>query len=365
MPRVDLLSRHAGIRDQVTATLRAFLATQRETLLSISDELTPAIDELTRFVLDGGKRLRPAFTYWGFVGAGGSVEPDDTAIVTAAASLELVQACALIHDDVMDGSLTRRGNPAVHRHFAALHRADNGRGDADSHGEAMAILLGDFALVWADELLRSAGFSAKEMSLAWPIFERMRTELMAGQYLDLASQAYGELAIERARRVAVFKSGKYTIERPLHLGAALAGADEAVMRAYSAYGLPLGEAFQHRDDVLGVFGDPAQTGKPAGDDLREGKRTVLVALGLARATAAQAELLHRCLGDPLLSAEDVEQARGVLTETGALAELEAMISRLTEQASTALADAGRNGVLTGEGVEALTALVAATTARSA
>jgi geranylgeranyl diphosphate synthase type I len=165
--------------------------------------------------------------------------------------------------------------------------------------------------------------------------------------------------------VAVFKSGKYTIERPLHLGAALAGAGDETIQTYSDYGLPLGEAFQLRDDVLGVFGDPSQTGKPAGDDLREGKRTVLVAMGLARANAAQTELLHRCLGDPLLSAEDVEQVREVLTETGALAELEAMITRLTEQSLRVLSDAGRKGTLTDEGVEALTSLVAATTARSA
>jgi geranylgeranyl diphosphate synthase type I len=164
----------------------------------------------------------------------------------------------------------------------------------------------------------------------------MRTELMAGQYLDLLGQAVGGQSVERAMTVIRYKTAKYTIERPLHLGAALAGASDDIVAAYSAYGLPLGEAFQLRDDVLGVFGDPSETGKPAGDDLREGKRTVLMATTSARATPAQAADVQRHLGDPALSPEAVADLRAIITETGALAESERVIADLTGRALAAL-----------------------------
>ena len=184
----------------------------------------------------------------------------------------------------MDGSDTRRGQPAAHRRFAALHRAEGWHGDPEAFGSGAAILLGDLALSWSDEMLGSAALPADRLAAGDRVFADMRSELMGGQYLDLLEQARGGGSVERALRVARYKSAKYTIEKPLHLGAALAGAGQDVLDGYSGYGLPLGEAFQLRDDVLGVFGDPAETGKPAGDDLREGKRTALVAMALEAAT---------------------------------------------------------------------------------
>ncbi|MGI8646903.1 MAG: polyprenyl synthetase [Acidimicrobiales bacterium] len=359
---MELSAQQANIRSDVQSALRSFFALRAQQLADISGELPSVIAELSQLVLSGGKRLRPTFAYWGWHGAGGG-DIDREAAVAAAASLELIQACALIHDDVMDGSLTRRGKPAMHRRFAALHREGFGRGDADSHGVAVAILLGDFALAWADELLRGSGFSDSQLSAAWPIFEQMRTELMAGQYLDLASQAYGDHCVARARQVAVFKSAKYTIERPLHLGAALAAGSQDTMRAYTKYGIPLGEAFQLRDDVLGIFGDPAKTGKPTGDDLREGKRTVLVAAAFERADAAQRSVLERGLGDAGLTEAAVDKIREIFVETGALAELEVMISALTERALDALEEAGTRGYIEPLALEALGALAVATTAR--
>ena len=254
----------------------------------------------------------------------------------AATSLELLQACALVHDDVMDDSDTRRGRPAAHRQFAALHRGHGWLGSADAFGLGAAVLMGDLCLVWADELLFSSGLPPQALMRAKPVFDEMRTELMSGQYLDLLEQAMGGGSIERARRVIRFKSAKYTIERPLHLGAALAGADPQTTASYSAYGLPLGEAFQLRDDVLGVFGDPDQTGKPAGDDLREGKRTVLVTTALEQAGPADAARLRRHLGDRHLRAAGVEEARAVITESGALTIVEDMIAELTTQALAAV-----------------------------
>ena len=320
------------LRVRVQKRLDDVLAVQIPTLDDVSPDLAPLAEALTD-LLRGGKRLRPAFAYWGWRGAGGA---DSEEAVSAATALELLQACALIHDDVMDGSDTRRGMPAAHRRFATLHRGNGWLGSSEGFGVGAAILLGDLCLSWADELLMTCGLPADAVLRGKPVYDVMRTELMAGQYLDLLEQAMGGGSAERAMRVVRFKSAKYTIERPLHLGAALAGAPDELVVAYSGYGLPLGEAFQLRDDVLGVFGDPSQTGKPAGDDLREGKRTVLVATAVEAASPSQAALLRRHLGDPALDTQGVEALREVITDTGALAHVEALITALTDQSLRAI-----------------------------
>jgi geranylgeranyl diphosphate synthase, type I len=320
------------LRVRVQKVLDEFLSRQIAVLDEVSHDVGPLVETLTD-LLANGKRLRPAFCYWGWRGAGG---PDDPAIVSAAASLELLQACALIHDDVMDGSDTRRGLPSAHRRFATLHGLGEWQGSAERFGTGAAILLGDLCLSWTDELLYLSGLSSSSLARGKPILDRMRTELMAGQYLDLLEQAIGGDSIERALRVIRFKSAKYTIERPLHLGAALAGAGPQLLAAYSSVGLPLGEAFQLRDDLLGVFGDPSETGKPAGDDLREGKRTVLVAVAINRASPAQAAVIRRHLGDIDLDDNGVALLRSILEETGARDHIESLIAAATMQAVTAL-----------------------------
>ncbi len=346
----------ADLRDRVQKTLSAFLAEQVSALDSIAEELGPVGATVSDFLLDGGKRLRPAFCYWGWRGAGGD---DCDEIIAAATSLELLQACALIHDDVMDGSDTRRGRPAVHRGFAALHRGAGWLGDPETFGTSAAILLGDLCLIWADQLLNTCGLPAAALRRAAPTYDEMRVELMAGQYLDLLEQALGGRDIDRALRVARYKSAKYTIERPLHLGGVLAEASPAILATYTAYGLPLGEAFQLRDDVLGVFGDPSVTGKPAGDDLREGKRTALVAMALERATPDQASVVRRHLGDPHLDERGVAALREVIDGTGALQEVESLIARRTDEARAALAA----GNLDGAANQVLGALISAATTR--
>ena len=323
----------AGLRPRVDKALSGFLATQRDNLLETDPALAGVADALSAFVLGGGKRLRPAFAYWGFRGAGG-VDSDE--VVTAVSALELVQASALIHDDLMDRSDTRRGEPSVHRRFAVLHTAEGWRGGAAGFGDAAAVLLGDLALVWSDELLHSSGMGLTEVARARPVFDRMRTEVTVGQYLDVLTQATGDTSLERAGKVARFKAAKYTVERPLLLGAALAGAGPEINASYAAFGLPLGEAFQMRDDVLGVFGDPAQTGKPAGDDLREGKRTYLVAAAFATLPEAGRAELDAALGDPGLDETGVERLRGMIRDSGALAATEARIDTLNSAALTAL-----------------------------
>jgi geranylgeranyl diphosphate synthase type I len=233
-------------------------------------------------------------------------------------------------------------------------------GDAQRFGDSSAILLGDLCLSWADEMLYRSGFGPAELARAKMVFDRMRTELMAGQFLDLLEQARGGGSVPRALQVVRYKSAKYTIERPLHLGAALAGADAATMSMLSDYGLPLGEAFQLRDDVLGVFGDPEQTGKPAGDDLREGKRTLLVATAVQRADEGQQYHLRESLGDPHLGPAAIDQLREIIVDTGALDEVEALIAQRTEDALAALSSAN----LLAGAETALAELAVAATARS-
>lgn len=319
------------VRDQVNETLARFMARQRALATEIAGELLPAMDALVDAVA-GGKRLRAAFCYWGWRGAGGD---GGDGILTAAAALELLHASALVHDDVLDGSDTRRGRPTVHRRFAAQHVAMGWHGSADSFGTSVAILLGDLLLTWTDELYHSSGLPDAALRRGRPILDVMRTEVMAGQYLDLLEQASAVGTVAGALRVIRFKTAKYTIERPLHLGAALAG-DDTLTAGYTAYGMPLGAAFQLRDDVLGVFGDPAQTGKPAGDDIREGKRTVLTAIAREKATAAQAAAIDRLLGNPAIDDAGIAEFRELLTGTGALAECETMIGRYTAEALAAL-----------------------------
>ncbi|MGC5308959.1 polyprenyl synthetase family protein [Micromonospora zamorensis] len=323
----------AGLRQRVDKALTEFLAGQRVRLAAVDDALVPVAEAIEAFVLGGGKRLRPAFAYWGFRGAGGV---DGDQVPTALAALEFVQASALIHDDLMDRSDTRRGEPAVHRRFAARHRQSGWGGDPDGFGDAAALLLGDLCLVWSDELLHSSGLDLRALARARPVFDEMRTEVTVGQYLDVLTQATGDTSVERASKVARYKSAKYTVERPLLLGAALADATADVRTAYSAYGLPLGEAFQLRDDVLGVFGDPALTGKPAGDDLREGKRTFLVAAAGEATDDAGRELLLSRLGDPELDEQGVARLRELITASGALARTEQRIVTLTDTALAAL-----------------------------
>jgi geranylgeranyl diphosphate synthase type I len=320
------------LRERVNKTLGEFIERQRPRLDEVSEDLD-AVVQSAHAILSGGKRLRPAFAYWGWRAGGGT---DSDIIVTAATSLELLQACALIHDDVMDGSDSRRGQPSVHRRFATLHRGSGWLGSADSFGAGAAILLGDLTLAWADELLFTSGLPVDSLVRAKPVYDRMRTELMAGQYLDLLEQARGGGSVERALRVARYKAAKYTVEGPLHLGAAMADAKPGLLQVLSAYGLPLGEAFQLRDDLLGVFGDPDRTGKPAGDDLREGKRTVLIAFAHEHATSGQRDDLRRYLGDPHLSGAGVSALRELITETGAHARVEALIDDLTQAAVLAV-----------------------------
>jgi geranylgeranyl diphosphate synthase, type I len=347
----------ADLRQRVDKALGAFLSQQRALLLDIDPALGEVADTIADFVMGGGKRLRPAFAYWGYRGAGGA---DSDEIMWAVAALEFVQASALIHDDVMDASHLRRGVPAVHRRYANQHASRDWAGDPEAFGGGAAILLGDLCLAWSDEMLRDAGLAVAALLRARPVFDLMRTEVIAGQYLDLHAQASRDTSLRRATTVARYKSAKYTVERPLLLGAAIADAPPDLHHAYSAYGLPVGEAFQLRDDVLGVFGNPAATGKPAGDDLREGKRTYLVAAAFEAATADAAGILTDGLGRKDLDHDGIERLREIIISTGALDRTERRIAELTEAGLAAL---GRSSLADGA-ARMLTDLALAATRRT-
>jgi geranylgeranyl diphosphate synthase type I len=352
-PRESLIER-------VDAELATFLDGRAHALTRLGADLQPVSDAARILVLDGGKRLRPSFAYWGWRTVRDEAA-DDRPLITAAASLELLHACALVHDDVMDSSDTRRGRPAAHNAFARMHRESGWTGSPEAFGTAAAILLGDLLLSWADAMFSSAGLPSSVAAPARSVYDEMRQLVMAGQYLDVLVQARGAFSADEALRVIEFKTSKYTVEGPLHLGAAAAGAPPEVFTALSAYGLALGEAFQLRDDVLGVFGDPSVTGKPAGDDLREGKHTLLTALAMESAGAEQSALLRDSLGNRDLDDEQIELLREAMVVTGALDRVEQRISDRTEEARTALA----SSVISHEARKALDALARAATDRHA
>ncbi len=362
MPRVGLVDTPTSpldiddVRSRISSALEEFIDGQENHLNEISPQLE-ALYDLARSFTTGGKRIRSVLAWWGWRGAGGGAADGDA--VKAVTSLELLQACALIHDDVMDGSDTRRGLPSIHRSLERLHANRGWTGSAEGFGVAGAILLGDLFLTWSDQLLFESGLPPESLLRAKPVFDVMRSELMAGQYLDVVEQARGDTTTDRALHVARYKSAKYSIERPLHIGVTLAAERPDLISALSSYGLPLGEAFQLRDDVLGVFGDPVVTGKPAGDDIREGKRTFLVAAAFESADSAQADVLQVALGNPSLSQQDVERVREVIVATRALARTEEQIETLTQQALAALSGAD---LANGAG-DVLTRLATATTQR--
>jgi len=344
------------LRAEIDKTLASFAAERSVSLLGIGPELAPVAKAMSDFITQGGKRFRPIFAYLGYLGSGAEPRAE---VLRACTSLELVHVCALIHDDLMDGSNTRRNKPAIHKAFQQYHQDASYNGSSERFGSSSAILLGDLALVWADRLLVESGISGDELLQVQSVFGDMRDELMAGQYLDVLEGALATTSIDRALKVARFKSGKYSIERPLHFGAALSGKKE-LMNTYSSFGLPLGEAFQLRDDLLGVFGDPDVTGKPAGDDLREGKRTVLIALTMELVDQKDRDLLSASLGKEGLDRTQILQLQEIISSSGAIAQVEKLITELRDKAISAL----RDGQVEASVVSVLEEMATMTTQRS-
>ena len=330
----------AELAGAVTDQLRQYLHDRRDEAAYIGGpqdaSLGVLIAGLEDFVLGGGKRLRPVFAYWGWR-AVTSQDPEPGVLLLFSA-LELLHAFALIHDDVIDESSTRRGKPTAHKHFAALHREHNWRGSADQFGISAAILAGDLAQAWADDIVYRADLPADAHRRVRRVWADIRTEVLGGQYLDIVAEASGSESITSAMAVATFKTACYTVTRPLQLGAAAAADRPDVQELFGQFGNDLGVAFQLRDDVLGVFGDPAVTGKPSGDDLRSGKRTVLVAEAMVLADKSDplaAGVLRTSIGNRLTDAQ-VRQLRDIIESVGALAAAEDRIAALTQRALVTL-----------------------------
>lgn len=331
------------LRHTIDARLAEVLGDQSRILAEISVDAEPLVDAWGR-MLRGGKRLRAAFCYWSWRSHGAPADsPELTNIIGVGAALELFQAAALFHDDVMDKSDTRRGEPTAHRAFARRHVDAGWPGDSEQFGLSTAILLGDLSLISSEEeFLRAVSpLPIARSAPAREIFTRMRTEVTVGQYLDIHAQMQpwdGDFVGDerRAREIIRSKTARYSVECPITLGATLAGATEKQLQACSAFGMPLGEAFQLRDDLLGVFGDPSTTGKPAGDDLREGKRTLLMIRTMRALDPAQRAEVASALGRPDLSTSEVSQIQDVVRASGAVEEIEELIADLSIQAFEAL-----------------------------
>lgn len=321
---------------KITRTLLRYLETERDAL---DQEAHPLLDEIEALISAGGKRLRPLFCYWGHRAAGGIDSPE---IIRAGAALELLHTFAVIHDDVMDRSSSRRSRATTFRALAELAAGVPHRGDPVRFGTSAAILTGLLGFVLADRLFYSAGFPREATMRASDRFDRMRLHAIGGQYLDLLAAYRGEADEGVARRIGALKSGGYSVADPLVIGALLATEDAAVIDTLDEYGRPLGEAFQIRDDVLGVFGDPMQTGKDGDGDLREGKQTVLLAKARALATATQRDEIDKWVGNPEITTEDADRIREVITASGALDRTNELIADLTEQATKALANGNLN-----------------------
>ncbi|MFF0654949.1 polyprenyl synthetase family protein [Micromonospora tulbaghiae] len=345
----------------VDETLAAFLAAEVESLTEIDAAMGGFAATARDCVLAGGKRVRPTFAYWGWRGVVGGEEPL-CSVLPALSALELLHTFALVHDDVMDASDTRRGLPTAHRAAAARHRAAGHSGDPDRYGEAVAVLIGDLCMVWADRLMAHAAIPADRLLDVRRCYDQMRVETVAGQFLDvLGENDSASWTVDRALRVARYKTASYTVQRPLLFGACLAGtdADDPLIAAYTSYGLAVGEAFQLRDDLLGVYGDPETTGKPAGDDLRTGKPTALLMLARQLAGPAQRRALERA--GSVTSADEVGRLADVVRDTGATARVERMISDRVTEALAALGTAPIDETAR----TALTGLATAATARRA
>lgn len=338
----------AAFRGEVGAAIERFLDERRAELATIGPELDAFAARASAFTA-GGKRLRPAFCAWAYAACAGTLEVPE-AVLTAAASLDVLHVSALIHDDVMDASDSRRGVPAAHRQFEADLRAASGRGDAAAFGRAGAILLGDMLLVWSSQMFENSGLSPVELAGVRRWLQAVRTEVTAGQYLDVVAQSLDPYARTRTAagvaeleelvsRVVTYKSACYTVERPLHIGAAIAGARPTQLEQLSTFGLPLGRAFQYRDDLLGVFGDSTLTGKESGEDLREGKLTLLVVRTFAGATDAASRRFSEIFGRADLSPADVDDARAIIVESGAQEVVERAIEAEYASALGALREA--------------------------
>jgi len=337
-------------KDEVDFQMNIFLDKKIEEAREISEEATILVDEVKRFVSAGGKRVRPAFLYSGYIAAGGKAH---AAATFASLCVEFLHTFALIHDDIIDKSDTRRGRATSHKAFENTHKSKKYPGDREHFGLSSAILAGDLAFTFAEEILTSSPFPQERLRRARYFFDQMKFQVISGEYLDVLGSYKKRLTEEEVLNILEYKTAKYTVERPLQIGAMLAGAEVDILEAFTAYGIPLGQAFQLQDDILGIFGDAEKIGKPVGADIREGKKTVLITKTYELASKREEQLLDRVVGNFAATDKDLYRVKEIIYSVGAYDYAIKLSHRLIDQAKTAI-DKDKYG---GEGKEYL--LVAA------
>ncbi|MEV0371438.1 polyprenyl synthetase family protein [Streptomyces sp. NPDC050636] len=327
-----------GFRRRIDAYLHRLVDEEEAELLRLSSELAPLCVQL-RNSLTRGKRMRAAFLYWGWRAAG---QPDCDGVIRAAAAMELVHAAACTHDDIIDDSRLRHGAPTAHAAFAGDGAGGWGSGSAEPHdarqerSAALAMMLGDLLMGYAAQVFATCGLPGAYVARTVPLWSTLLRETIAGEFLEVLRTGSTAPEVAESLEVARYKTAKYTVERPLHMGATLGGAPRHVLAAFTAYGLPLGEAFQLRDDLLGTFGDPAETGKSTLDDLRDRKPTTLLAMTLSLLAPDDRLLLEKTLGNPALDESDAALARRLMDDCGARRRIEDMIAERVSAARGAL-----------------------------
>lgn len=337
----------AWFKGQLDPFLDAYFDEKIKEAVDIHPEAAVLVEELHRFAHNGGKRVRPALSYAAYMSAGGrSLD----AILYASASLELLHAFALIHDDIMDGANLRRGQPSAHKVFEQFHQKRDFLGSSEKFGSAAAILAGDLALAYADNIINSAPFPAERIRRAKFYYDEMKKQVILGQYLDITASAKKTISEKELLKILEYKTAKYTIERPLHIGAALAGAEEELLGVFSSYAVPLGQAFQIQDDIVGTFGEEEKIGKPTDSDIKEGKKTLLVIKAYERASSSDKKILDGVIGNQKATREDIETAREIIRTTGSLEYSQTLATRLINQAkqtllNTKMVDEGREYLL--------------------
>ncbi|MEX0621799.1 MAG: polyprenyl synthetase family protein [Candidatus Woykebacteria bacterium] len=320
-------------KDKLDPFLNSFLDEKLAEASRVDPESTVLVEQVRRFIAAGGKRVRPAFAYSAYVASGGrSLD----AILYASAALELLHAFALIHDDIIDKSDLRRGRPSVHKAFEDFHRKRGFKGNPNEFGISTAVLAGDLALAFADEILNTAPFPAERIRRAKNYYDLMKKQVIYGEYLDVLAPNKGKISENDLLTILEYKTAKYTIERPLHIGASLAGADESSFKVFTDYGLPLGQAFQIQDDIMGTFGDEERIGKPVDADLKEGKQTLLVIKAYEFSKAADQQILAKTIGNRRVSKNEIESARDIIRSCGALEYSQRLSSNLIDAAKLAI-----------------------------
>ena len=333
-------------KSQLEPFLDAYFDAKIDEASKIHPEAVVLSEGVRRFIKNGGKRVRPAFTYAAYVASGGrSLE----AILYASAALEVLHAWALIHDDIIDNADLRRGKPSVHKVFEDFHRKRGFRGSTEDFGVHVAILVGDLAFAYADELLNTAPFPAQRIRRAKEYYDLMKKQVIFGEYLDVVAPLKKQITERDLLTILEYKTAKYTIERPMHIGAALAGAEEDTLRGFSSYAIPLGQAFQIQDDIMGTFSNEAKIGKPVDSDIKEGKRTLLTLKAYEHSTRADKKLLDAVLGDQSASEADIEAVRQIIRSSGALEYSQELALKLIKKAKGAISQ----GKLVEEGREYL------------